>query len=165
VRLSVLVADRLDDDSACVNRVSPAPLGPSAAVCVNAVAVVGVPVGTVPNTSEVGIFTDPLVKAAVAEAKYASRITFARLAARVHVVVMATGALPLAVPPATSAKVTAVGEAETVKVSLKVAVNDTLPTVEFNWPTATPETRTRAAAMNVKRIELLRKPFIRQLPR
>ncbi|WP_260706486.1 hypothetical protein [Edaphobacter flagellatus] len=76
------------------------------------------------------------VRAAVLE-KYASKTTFARLAPRTQVVVIATGALPVATPPETREKFTAPGVAEIVNVSPSVAVNTTLAVLEFSaWENA-----------------------------
>lgn len=71
-RLSVRVELRFALVTDCESRASPAPAAPSAAVCVNAVKVVGVPVVTWPKTSELGmLFAGELasVSAAVADAK------------------------------------------------------------------------------------------------
>jgi hypothetical protein len=127
----------LELERACVKRSRPAPVGPKAVFAVKAVKVVGEPVDIRPSTSDEGILTtgDALpARAAVAVAKYPSRTTFARLEARTQVVVIATGTLPVAVPPATRLKVIVVGVAETLIDSARVAFRVTVTVFELSWP-------------------------------
>jgi hypothetical protein len=80
---------------------------------------------------------DPPESAAVVDEKYPSNTTLARPEAITQVVVIATGALPVAVPPATSVKLTVEGVAATVNDSDKTAFKVTDTVLEFSWAWAT----------------------------
>jgi hypothetical protein len=86
---------------------------------------------------------------------------FARPELSTQVVVIATGTLPVAVPPDTSANDIEVGDTPTVRLSDRVAVSATLAVLEFNWlyPRA-PKTKNHSVAIATPRQTHLIKYFM-----
>jgi hypothetical protein len=98
------------------------------------------------------------VRAAVGVPNDPSRVMAARLEERIQVVVMATGTLPTAVPPAIRLKFTLEGETETLSDSESVAFRATVAVLELTWPRVARQAR-HPANPSIKQILLVAAAF------